>query len=48
MDFLSVVNSSEYEFLRENPRLGDRIMLLGISGSYGYGTNRDGSDWRLT
>ena len=44
MDFISVINSSEYEFLRENPRLGERIMLLGISGSYGYGTNRDGSD----
>lgn len=44
MDFRSVLNSSEYDFLRKNPRLGDRIMLLGVSGSYGYGTNRDDSD----
>lgn len=44
MNFTSVMNSSEYDFLRENPRLGKRIMLLGVSGSYGYGTNRDGSD----
>ena len=44
MDFTSVINSTEYDFLREHPRLGDRIMLLGVSGSYGYGTNREDSD----
>ena len=44
MDFTSVINSAEYDFIREHPRLGSRIMLLGVSGSYGYGTNRDGSD----
>ena len=44
MNFSSVMNTSEYDFLRENPRLGERIMLLGVSGSYGYGTNREGSD----
>ncbi|MBP5221910.1 MAG: nucleotidyltransferase domain-containing protein, partial [Lachnospiraceae bacterium] len=27
-----------------NKRLGDRIMLLGLGGSYAYGTRRDGSD----
>lgn len=44
MDFKTIVNTAEYDFLRENPRLGDRIMLLGVSGSYGYGTNRETSD----
>lgn len=44
MDFQSIIQTSEYDFLRTNPRLGSRIMLLGISGSYGYGTNREGSD----
>ena len=44
MDFKALLNTKEYQFLQENPRLGRRIMLLGISGSYGYGTNREGSD----
>ena len=39
-----LLDTKEYEFLRTNPRLGSRIMLLGVSGSYGYGTNREGSD----
>ena len=44
MDFKELLNTREYDFLRTNPRLGKRIMLLGLSGSYGYGTNREGSD----
>ena len=44
MDFRQILNTEEYGFLRENPRLGNRVMLLGVSGSYGYGTNREGSD----
>lgn len=44
MDFKDLLQKKEYEFMRIEPRLGDRIMLLGISGSYGYGTNREGSD----
>ena len=44
MDFKELLNTSEYDFLRTDPRLGKRIMLLGLSGSYGYGTNREGSD----
>ena len=44
MDFKALLNTSEYGFLQTNPRLGSRIMLLGVSGSYGYGTNREGSD----
>ena len=44
MNFKALLQSPEYEFIRTEPRLGDRIMLLGVSGSYGYGTNREGSD----
>ncbi len=44
MNFQELLLTKEYDFLRSEPRLGDRIMLLGISGSYGYGTNREGSD----
>lgn len=44
MDFKDFMNTAEYEFLRTNKRLGDRIMLLGLGGSYAYGTNNEGSD----
>lgn len=44
VDFKELLNMPEYSFLKTNPRLGDRIILLGVSGSYGYGTNREGSD----
>ena len=38
------VNSTEYDFLRNDPHLGDRIILLGLGGSYAYGTNIATSD----
>ena len=44
MDFNALMNTGAYDFLRDNPRLGDNVILLGVSGSYGYGTNREGSD----
>ena len=44
MDFKALMNSSEYDFLRTNDRLGKRIILLGLGGSYAYGTNNDNSD----
>ena len=44
MDFKALMNTTEYNFLRTNGRLGDRIMLLGLGGSYAYGTNNEGSD----
>ena len=43
-DFQQILQSDAYAFLRENEHLGKRIMLLGLSGSYGYGTNREDSD----
>ena len=44
MDFKTLIHTDESRFLRENPRLGSRIMLLGVSGSYGYGTETERSD----
>lgn len=44
MDFKKLVDSPEYDFLRENPRLGRRIILMGLGGSYAYGTNNENSD----
>ena len=44
MDFNALMHSEQYDFLRTNERLGERIMLLGLGGSYSYGTNNEGSD----
>lgn len=38
------LNTPVYDFLKTNPHLGDNIILLGLGGSYAYGTNREGSD----
>jgi len=40
----SKVASAEYDFLREDAHLGSRIILLGLGGSYSYGTNNADSD----
>lgn len=36
--------SEEYGFLRDDPNLGNKIILLGLGGSHAYGTNKEGSD----
>lgn len=38
------LNSDKYSFLKENEHLGDNIILLGLGGSYAYGTNVETSD----
>lgn len=38
------LKTSEYEFLKTNPHLGNNIILLGLGGSHAYGTNIEGSD----
>lgn len=43
-DFKKLMNSGEYDFIREHERLGNRIILLGLGGSYAYGTNNENSD----
>ncbi len=44
MDFIQLMNSAEYDFLRNDSRLGNRIILMGLGGSYAYGTNYESSD----
>ena len=44
MDFHAIMNTEPYTFLHTNPRLGRRIILLGLGGSHAYGTNTAHSD----
>lgn len=44
MDYSNILNSKEYEFINTNEHLGKHIILLGLSGSYSYGTNNENSD----
>lgn len=44
IDFKKLLQTETYAFLQTNPRLGKRIMLLGLGGSYAYGTNNENSD----
>ena len=44
MDFIKLMHTTEYDFLRTNPRLGNRVILMGLGGSYAYGTNNENSD----
>ena len=44
MDFKARLQTIEYDFIRNNERLGNRIMLLGVGGSYAYGTSNEDSD----
>lgn len=39
-----LVESSDYEFLRTDPRLGERIILLTLGGSHAYGLATETSD----
>ena len=44
MNFKNMITSNQYDFLRTNEHLGDKIILLGLGGSWAYGTNREDSD----
>lgn len=39
-----MIASDRYDFLRTNPHLGNRVILLGMGGSHAYGTNVEDSD----
>ncbi len=43
-DFKNLIKGKAYDFLRTSPRLGSRIMLLGLGGSHAYGTSQETSD----
>lgn len=44
MDYKQILKREEYNFIHTNPRLGQNVILLGLGGSYSYGTNNDKSD----
>ena len=44
MELNALIHTEEYAFLHQEERLGSRILLLGLSGSRGYGTGREDSD----
>lgn len=44
IDFKKLLDTEEYRFLKTEPRLGKNIILLGLGGSYAYGTNHENSD----
>ena len=39
-----LIESEEYKFLKTDEHLGRHIILLGLAGSYSYGTNNENSD----
>ncbi|KHD36241.1 nucleotidyltransferase [Clostridium acetobutylicum] len=39
-----ILKNKEYDFIKTNKHLGKNIILLGLSGSYSYGTNNENSD----
>lgn len=43
-DIQNVIQNTEYDFLRTNENFGSNIVLLGLGGSYAYGTNNENSD----
>lgn len=44
MQTSDLLTRNEYQFIKEDPRLGKNIILLALSGSYSYGTNNENSD----
>ena len=44
MDFTKILRLENYGFIRSDERLNGRIMLLGVCGSYAYGTDNEDSD----
>lgn len=44
MNISTILENPEYEFLKTDEHLGKRIILLGLAGSYSYGTNNENSD----
>lgn len=43
-NYKEILNGTEYDFIKTNEHLGKHVILLGLAGSYSYGTNVEGSD----
>lgn len=39
-----ILKKKEYDFVKTNTHLGKHVILLGLAGSYSYGTNNENSD----
>ena len=44
MKYNKILEGAEYSFIKKNEHLGKHVILLGLAGSYSYGTNIEGSD----
>ena len=44
MKYNEILHQPEYDFIRTNEHLGKHVILLGLAGSYAYGTNVETSD----
>lgn len=44
MNYSDILKSESYNFLQSNEHLGGHVILLGLAGSYSYGTNNENSD----
>lgn len=44
MNIKEILNQKEYEFIKTDPHLGKYVIMLGLAGSYSYGTDIDTSD----
>ena len=43
-NYKEILRAAEYEFINNNEHLGKHVILLGLAGSYSYGTNIESSD----
>lgn len=44
MEYGNILKNPAYSFITQNPHLGKHVILLGLAGSYSYGTNNAESD----
>lgn len=44
VDISTILLGSEYDFIKTDEHLGKHVILLGLAGSYSYGTNNENSD----
>lgn len=44
MEYQSILQGKEYNFIKTDEHLGKNVILLGLAGSYSYGTNNENSD----
>ena len=44
MDYSAILKGGEYDFIKNNEHLGRHVIMLGLAGSYSYGTSNENSD----